>query len=352
MTQNHQFLSRILHQGSRALAAYAARELLEACPEAKQGFEPDPFDTWQNWLVGRIEELAAAVAAKRPRLFLSQIHWARTILVSRGVSPSSFHAGLQCLKDVLARELPDSAQSLADEYLSQAIEAFDQQTEDASERLSVESAAGLLASKYLLAGIEGDRHRAKRLLLEALEHERSVPSLYLDVLLPAQREIGRMWLANEINVVEEHITSQTTKWVMPQLLARVTLPSPNGKTLFAAAVAGNQHDIGLHVIADFFEMDGWRAIQLGANVPVRDLVLAVTSYDVNLLALSACQTTQLETLRETIDAVRDSSVGAKVQIIVGGLAFTGATDLATELGADGYANGPIDAVDLGNRLIP
>ena len=66
-----------------------------------------------------------------------------------------------------------------------------------------------------------------------------------------------MWLANEINVAEEHFASHTTKMVMAQLLPHATIQPSNGKTMLAAAVAGNQHDIGLQAVADFFEMDGW-----------------------------------------------------------------------------------------------
>jgi hypothetical protein len=40
--------------------------------------------------------------------------------------------------------------------------------------------------------------------LDALDQSDSVRELYLNVLLPAQEEIGRMWLTGEINVAEEH----------------------------------------------------------------------------------------------------------------------------------------------------
>ncbi len=52
---------------------------------------------------------------------------------------------------------------------------------------------------------------------------RSVGELYLNVLLPAQAELGRMWLAGEINVAEEHFASQATRMVMAQL----TRPQPH-----------------------------------------------------------------------------------------------------------------------------
>ena len=104
-------------------------------------------------------------------------------------------------------------------------------------------------------------------------------------------------------------------------------------------------------MADFFELDGWRTINLGANVPTADIVQAVDSFEADLLGLSASQSTQLQTVRKTIDAVRSSPRGSNAKIIVGGFAFDGLEHLPGELGADGYARDPADAVVLGERLV-
>jgi methanogenic corrinoid protein MtbC1 len=160
-----------------------------------------------------------------------------------------------------------------------------------------------------------------------------------------------MWHADEINVAEEHFASATTKAVMAQLMSRAEFRPSNGRTMLAAAVAGNQVDIGLQAVADFFEMDGWRTIQLGANVSAGDVVQAVDLFEADLLGLSASQSTQLQTVRETIDAVRSSARGESVKIIVGGFAFGGSEHLSLKLGADGYAPDPAAAVELGRRLV-
>ena len=160
-----------------------------------------------------------------------------------------------------------------------------------------------------------------------------------------------MWMANEINVAEEHFASQTAKMVMAQLLPRAIVQPPNGKTVVAAAVAGNQHDIGLQAVADFFEMDGWRAVLLGANVPARDVVQAVGCFAADLLGLSVSQTTQFEAVKTAIQAVRGNTQSAEMKILVGGHALKDTGDLTQELGADGYAAHPSQAVALGRQLV-
>lgn len=349
--RDSEFLARLLKTGARAYAAYASVELLEGHPEAKARLGPDPFSAWQNWLAARVEELAAAAAAEQPRLFVSQVLWAKAVLAARGFAVEHFRAGLTALRRVLAKELPEGVQPLAARYLDEAVEAFDGPLPDVRSRLLPDTPDGRLASTYLLALLEGDRRRASRVVRDALDQPENVRDIYLHVLLPAQEELGRMWLTGEINVAEEHFASHTTKMVMAEILSHAEFQPPNGKTVLAAAVAGNRHDIGLYAVADFFEMAGWRTIQLGADAPIGDLVQAVECFDADLLALSASLSVQFETFRSTIQAVRGGPRGDAVKILAGGLAFADSGDLAKEMGADGYAPDPEEAVRLGCRLV-
>jgi len=351
MSENVEFLARLLKTGARAYAAYAAGELIESRSDAVEGLGPDPFAAWQSWLAVRVEELGAAVAAEQPGLFTSQVHWAKAVSAARGVSVEHFRAGLAGLRGVLAKELPETVRPLAIRYLDEALAAFDQQPTDVSARLLPDTPQRQLASTYLLALLEGDRRRASRMILDAVDRPQAVRDVYLQVLLRAQKELGRMWLTGEINVAEEHFASHTTKMVMGQVLCRAEFERPVGKTVLAAAVAGNRHDIGLCAVADFFEMAGWRTIQLGADVPTSDLVQAVECFEVDLVALSASLSVQIDTVKTAIRAVRSGRRGSAVKILAGGLAFANADNLAVQVGADGYGADPDEAVSVGRRLV-
>ena len=320
MNQHNEFLAGILRNSARAMAGYASRELLEKHPEAAEGFEPDAFAGWQNWLTARVVELAAAVAANRSQLFTSQVQWGKTLFQSRGLPPDFFRQGLFYLNEVLATDLPDQVQGVATEYVGQALDAFHESSGDPTAPLLPDTELGRVASNYLLAVLEGDRQRASQLVLDALDRGHAVPDLYMQVLLPAQKEMGRLWLANDINVAEEHSASQTTKMVMARLRPLAQVEPANGKTMLGASVAGNEHDIGLQAVADFFEMNGWRTASLGANVPTRDLVEAIDGFGVDLLGLSVSLTTQLDTVNTAIHAVRESQrdKDRDVKILLGG----------------------------------
>jgi methanogenic corrinoid protein MtbC1 len=301
-------------------------------------------------MAARVEELAAAVAAEQPQLFTTQVHWGKAVLSARGVSVEHFRSALTALKRVFASELPDRVQLLAVQYLDESLDAFDEQAEVRAQVLP-DTPYGRLASTYLLALLEGDRRRASRCILDAVDRPENVRDIYLHVLLPAQAELGRMWMTGEINVAEEHFASHTTKMVMGQLLSRAVFQPHHGKTVLAAAVAGNRHDIGLYAVADFFDMAGWRTIQLGADVPIIDLAQAVECFDADLVALSASLGVQVETIKSTILAIRSGRRGDLLKILVGGLAFAESGNLAVETGADAYAADPREAVRLGGDLV-
>ena len=290
MTDSEQMLVRILNKGARALAGYAAGDSPPLVTEGLQDWETVQFESWQNVLVARLEELAVAISTGRPEYFVDQIRWAHAVLKARGIPPEILREKLESLRRVLAQHIPAELAATATEYVDRALAEFDGEPTELAERLTVQTFEERLAAEYLLAILEGDRRRASRLILKAADEGQSVPNLYLKVLQPAQEELGRMWLLGEINVAEEHFATATTRLVMAQLYAKATCAPANGKTLLAAAVAGNQHDLGIGMVADLFEFDGWRVIQLGPNMPAEDLAQAIEFYhpDVVAVSISAC----------------------------------------------------------------
>jgi methanogenic corrinoid protein MtbC1 len=258
---------------------------------------------------------------------------------------------IESLRSVLEKELPEDTQSLANEYLSGAITAIDQEPSHQTAELAADTDEGKLAASYLLALLEGDRQKAISIIHDAASRGWSLTDLYLRVLSPAQAEVGRMWMNDEVNIAEEHLATATTKMVMAQLRGKAELQPPNGKTLIAAAVPGDDHDVGLQMVADVFEIDGWQTISLGANVPTPDLIQAAETFQADLLLISAALANHLTTVRDTIQAVRQYPPTSRIRIMVGGTAFTNVADLAEQYGADGYATNASEALKLANQLV-
>jgi methanogenic corrinoid protein MtbC1 len=351
MTQPEQLLAGILQSGARALAGYAAGETSHGDGEQVQSTTASEFAGWQNVLAVRLEELAVAISTRHADYFVEQIRWTRTMLAARGIPPDLLRTKLAALRRVLVEQLPGELSPLATSCIDRALAEFDGEPAGMSSRLSVATPEGQLAAKYLLAILEGNRREASRLVLQAAGEGRSAADLCVTVLQPAQEELGRMWVLGEINVAEEHFATATTRLVMAQLHGREECCPTNGKTLVAASVAGNQHDLGIQFIADLFEQDGWRVIQLGSNMPVEDLAQAVEFFQADLVALSVSLATQLPAMQEAIAGVRAGGRGEIVKILVGGSGMLGNDETALSLGADGFASDGKQALVRGRELV-
>jgi methanogenic corrinoid protein MtbC1 len=207
-----------------------------------------------------------------------------------------------------------------------------------------------MALEYVVLMLEGDRRAASEFIVNAVKGGMPIRDMYLAVLLPAMRELGRMWECDEIDVAEEHFCSATTELALSQLYPYLPRKAWNNKVAVVAAGEGNLHQIGVRMFADFLEMDGWRSVFLGGNVPAHDLALAVVDFKADVLAISACLPEHLQGLGDAVATVRSCPEACAVKIIVGGQGFEGTDDLWRTFGADAFARSLDEAVVAANEL--
>jgi methanogenic corrinoid protein MtbC1 len=350
MSQADTFTADLLEISASGYAALATERLLAAHPEVAARFGADATGAWKSALAQRIVELATALRLGESALFRARVNWARRAFAAREVPEADLGASLEALAAVLAEELPEPARPGVAALLADAVALLETPTEDSDAYLDPATREGRLALEYLAAVLEGDSRKGTELLLDAVNAGMPVRQAYLEVLVPAQREVGRLWHAGELGIVEEHVVTYTTERLMTLLAHRAERAAPNGHTVVCAAVAGNAHDIAVRVLADFFDIAGWRAVHLGASVPAAELASAVQYFDADLVVVSAALSVQLPKVANTIAALRRIE-DRPVRIMVGGLAFSEAPDLWRKLGADGYATDAESAVARGNELV-
>jgi methanogenic corrinoid protein MtbC1 len=153
-----------------------------------------------------------------------------------------------------------------------------------------------------------------------------------------------LWQDNKISVAEEHLATAVTQIAMARLYDGFCGSAlPNGRMLLAACAATERHEVGLRMVCDLLELEGWDARYLGAAVPEEALVGMVVSRQPDAVALSASIAPHLPQLRAMIRAVR-AACGARAPfIIVGGRPFLEDEALAQRLGADAMARDASEA---------
>ncbi len=202
--------------------------------------------------------------------------------------------------------------------------------------------------RYLAAVLAGRRRDAFALVDGAVDEGMGIRALYLDVFQPVLREVGRLWQENRITVADEHLATAITQAAMARLYDRVFVgDGAAGPLLVAACAEQERHELGLRMICDVLEMEGWDTVFLGASVPVEDLVSMVVERRPAVVALSAAIAPHLPRVRETIGAIRRAVPEDGPVIAVGGRAFADDPGLGERLGADLTAR---DAVEAATRL--
>ena len=344
--------AKVLERHAEDIAAAATGDLLKNYPEIGGRLGDDAAGIWNGHLKQRVLELCAAISAGRISLFISRVTWSRAAMLARKVEPGDLQASLVCLRAVIRPYLTGDAQQMADECLDTAITALDRaQDEPEASTLDPGLATERIALRYIQAVISGNAIPGMAIVLDAVDDGLRVQDAMLKVLLPAQREVGRLWHVNEISVAEEHMVTMTTQRLMAVLASRASRAPDSGRTVVAAAVTGNIHDIGIRAIAYLIEFDGWRTIYLGPDVPKSDIPAAIECFAADLVMLSLALSSQLPALQSTIEEIR-KRLGHGVRIMVGGNGLAGAPELWKELGADGYAESAESALIVANELVP
>ncbi len=199
------------------------------------------------------------------------------------------------------------------------------------------------ADRVLARLIEGDEAGVTSVINSALRSTHNLQSIYLDVLMPALATIGDRWEQGMLDIYVEHRATEIVSRLIGQLSSKFTRRGVDRGTVIIVAPEGEKHSLSIALAADVLRLEGWKAMNLGANLPASELAKAVKSTQ-NLVGV--CITTTMSgSLRETansISAVRDIA-GFNVKCFVAGLAIK-SQDQAQELGADFWVASPRELI--------
>jgi methanogenic corrinoid protein MtbC1 len=290
--------------------------------------------------------LMAALKAGDPAILADYISWLVGLFDSLGFGAGTALTTFRFLGAAAAAALsgPESGILLA--FIDTAIDLARTPATEAEPAMADPRAVTYLGH------ILGERRKAAVDYIMSL-HSDGVPlkDIYLSVFGPVQRELGRLWQTRKIGVAQEHYGTAITQLAMARLYPALFSGERKSRRMAAAGVGGELHELGIRMVADFFEMDGWDSRYYGANLPPAELAKAVASDKPDLLCLSATMPWHVQDLKETITAVRSIPGMAALPILAGGRPFVVSPDLWRSIGADGTAATAQGALKLAEKLL-
>jgi methanogenic corrinoid protein MtbC1 len=163
--------------------------------------------------------------------------------------------------------------------------------------------------------------------------------------------IGERWQANEVSVAQEHMATAIVQAVMTVALLRATPRAAANRRILLACVEGNQHALGLRMVADSFQLAGWEVRYLGASVPTVALVGAVVEWKPDLVGLSVSFAQQLPVVKAVIAQLEARLGATRPGVMIGGLAINAFAPLAELVRADATGVDAAEALVAAGRLV-
>ena len=295
-----------------------------------------------------LDFLAGAVEAGSTEAFHQYVRWVCRMLAPRGVPPAVVRESLDLLEKHLLPGLEEGERPL----IAALFESGRRASEAPLERSLSEGAGSLTEEKdlFLQAALDGRRKDAVTIALDAVDRGHSVLDVYLEVLQETLYEVGRRWEADRITVADEHLATGITAAVAERLRERLPRTKGVQGKMVLAGVEGELHQVGVQMVADVLEADGWDVRSLGPGTPAVDILKAVAEHRPGVLGISCTLLSSIPKVLALLRAVRGRWGEAPPRVLLGGGAFTYAPGLCAELGASGPASDLRQAVTLAREL--
>jgi corrinoid protein of di/trimethylamine methyltransferase len=200
--------------------------------------------------------------------------------------------------------------------------------------------------------VDGDPDATESLTRQALAAGLEPMAIIKEGLMPGMNSVGDKFSCGEYFLPDLIIAADGMQKAMnllePELRARQqSVESPG--TVVLGTVKGDIHEIGKSLVATMLSANGFKVYDLGVNVPTENFIAKVKETDANIVGLSALLTTTMTVQREIIHALVNAGLRNQVKVIVGGAPVT--HSWAAEIGADGYAEDAMGAVQLARQLV-
>ena len=205
--------------------------------------------------------------------------------------------------------------------------------------------------KLAQAVIDGEVDDVKELANQALNDGLDPLTCINEGLTKGIQRVGELFSSGEYFLPELIIGADVMKAGLdilePAMLADQKREVA-GKVVLGT-VKGDLHEIGKTLVGTMLTANGFQVIDIGVDKSSADFIAAIKEEDATIVGASALLTTTMLQQKELIKAIEEAGLREQVKIMVGGAPVT--ASYANEIGADGYAEDAISAVDIAFRLI-
>lgn len=192
--------------------------------------------------------------------------------------------------------------------------------------------------------ISGDRQTARQIMDEVFEADTPALTIASNLIWPTLDALQTMRRNDQITRLAYNYATRLMRSITDQLQMRYPQRASRDVSCLVVCGAEESEELAGQLASDLLEADGYRVYFTGGGISNDEIVAQLGELNVDkLIVFGAIPATVPET-RLLIDYLHDIGSCPNLQIIVGGGIFNRADGLAEEIGADLWANDPIELV--------
>jgi corrinoid protein of di/trimethylamine methyltransferase len=207
-----------------------------------------------------------------------------------------------------------------------------------------------LIKKLAQAVIDGEEEDAVNLAKQALDQNLDPLACITNGLTKGIQEVGELFGSGEYYLPEMIISAEVMKAAMD-----ILEPAMEGDqkievvaNVVIGTVEGDLHEIGKTLVATMLSANGFKVTDIGVDKSAEEFIAAIKETKATIVGASALLTTTMLQQEQLIKSIKEAGLGDQVKVMVGGAPVS--KKYAEEIGADGFAEDAISAVDLAFRL--
>lgn len=201
--------------------------------------------------------------------------------------------------------------------------------------------------------IEWNTEELKNYCQSLLNNNESTASNLLKVIGDIMKFVGDQFENEEIFLPELIGSAETVKSVIDDVLDPAIRAAGEEKETMGKVVIGtvesDVHSIGKDLVASFLFSNGFEVYNLGVEVTATQFIAKAEEVGADVIGLSSLLTMSMDFQKQVIDELNKRGLREKYKVIVGGSPTS--EDWAEQIGADGWADDAIEAVNLIKRMM-
>jgi trimethylamine corrinoid protein len=202
--------------------------------------------------------------------------------------------------------------------------------------------------------IEEMDHEGGVALAQAVLAEGFTPvAFFQDIIQPVLQEIGDAFARLEVFLPDLMKAGAVVKSMQQQVLEPAIIKA-GGQSQSAGIVVigtgqGDIHDIGKNMVALMLQVNGFKVIDLGTNVPPQAFLDAARREGADIIAMSSLLTPTLPYIRDLVNRLVGFGERDRFLLVAGGAPIT--REWAQSAGLDGFGEDAVEAVGVCQELM-